>query len=218
LGEFGAFRNIYPDVNSASRALTDWIVESCRYGFDGWMYWTYYPADASVGDSTWGFVDEDNHLANLFAPANQVDPCASMDVPVENLAYNKPVSASQSLPDQPPSQIVDDNNSTMWGSGSDPVQWIQVDLQGIYKITEIRLLVAQYPKGDTTHLVQVRASNNDGYQTVYEFHGLTDDNDWLIFTPDTPLENVGQIRIQTIVSPSWVAWKEIQVYGESTQP
>jgi hypothetical protein len=32
------------------------------------------------------------------------------------------------------------------------------------------------------------------------------------------LENVSQIRIQTILSPSWVAWKEIQVYGEPVQP
>jgi len=109
---------------------------------------------------------------------------------------------------------VDDNAGTQWGSGDGPVQWIQVDLQGSYQITEIRLLVAQYPVGNTVHRVQVRALSSDTYQTVYVFDGATNDNDWLVFTPDVPLENVSRIRIQTIESPSWVSWKEIQVHGE----
>jgi hypothetical protein len=64
--------------------------------------------------------------------------------------------------------------------------------------------------------VQVRSSGSDEYLTVHEFNGSTNDNDWLIFTPETPLEDVAQIRVQTIASSSWVAWKEIQVYGEPT--
>jgi hypothetical protein len=218
MGEYGAFRHIYSDVDSAARALTQWVTESCRYGFDGWLYWTYYPADATVGDRTWGFVDDDNYLMNLFAPKNQLDPCAPVEIQNTNLAYGKPVTASRSVPENPPANAVDDNSETQWIAGEGPVQWIQVDLQGSYRITEIRLLVAQYPAGNTVHRVQVRSSGSEDYQTVYEFPGSTNDNDWLIFNPDTPLENVSQIRIQTIASPSWVAWKEIQVYGEAIAP
>ena len=218
LGEYGAFRHLYSDIDAASRALTDWVGKSCKFGFDGWLYWTYYPAGVSAGDSTWGFVDEDYYLMNQFAPINQGHPCAEVNALPENLAYNKTVTASQTLPDQPASLAVDDDAGTIWGAGGGPVQWIQVDLQGEYTISEIRLLVAQFPNGDTTHLVQVRASTNDAYQTVYEFQGFTNENDWLIFKPDTPLENVSWIRIQTTASPSWVAWKEIQVYGEPAQP
>ena len=87
-------------------------------------------------------------------------------------------------------------------------------MAGVPITTEIRLLVAQFPAGNTVHRVQVRASRDEFYQTVYEFNGETDDNDWLVFEPESPLENVSQIRIQTVDSPSWVAWKEIQVYGE----
>lgn len=217
MGEYGAFRHIYAEVDTAARALTQWVAESCQDGFDGWLYWTYYPADASVGDRTWGLVDNDNYLLNLFAPVNQPDPCAAVEVPNDNLAFGKPVTASRSLPDQTPANAVDDNAGTSWGAGADAVQWIQIDLQGNYRITEIRLLVGQYPNGNTVHRVQVRASSSDAYQAVHEFSGSTNDNDWLIFTPDTPLENVSQIRIQTITSPSWVAWKEIQVYGEPIQ-
>ena len=218
MGEYGAFHHIYSDIDSAARALTQWTAESCQYGFDGWLYWTYYPADTSVGDSTWGLVDEDNYLLNLFAPAHQPDPCVAIEISNDNLAYNKPVTVSRNMPENPPSNAVDDNAGTLWNAGDGSVQWIQVDLQGNYRITEIRLLVAQYPAGDTTHRVQVRSSNSDAYQTVYEFQGNTNDNDWLVFKPDAPLENVSQIRIQTIVGPSWVAWKEIQVYGKAITP
>ncbi len=214
LGEYGAFRHIYPEIDSAARAISNWATEACQYGFDGWLYWTYYPSDASAGDRTWGLVDEDNYLLDLFAPVNQPDPCVAVEIPNNNLAYNKPVAASRSLPEEPPEYAVDDNSGTQWGAGADPVQWIQVDLEGVHTITEIRLQVAQYPAESTLHRVQVRASESDAYQTVYEFSGFTGDNDWLVFSPDVPLENVAQIRIQTVASPSWVAWKEIQVYGE----
>lgn len=218
MGEYGAFRHIYSEIDLAARALTQWVAESCQYGFDGWLYWAYYPADPSAGDQTWGFVDENNYLLDLFAPANQPDACTTIEIYNDNLAYNKPVRASHSTPENPPTNAVDDNADTQWIAGEGPVQWIEVDLQGSYRITEIRLLVAQYPAGNTTHRVQVRTSSNSVYQTIHEFNGSTNDNDWLIFKPDVPLENVIQIRVQTVVGPSWVAWKEIQVYGEPVQP
>jgi hypothetical protein len=74
LGEYGAFRHIYPEIDSAARVITNWVAESCIYGFDGWLYWTYYPSDASAGDRTWGLVDEDDFMLDLFAPLNQPIP------------------------------------------------------------------------------------------------------------------------------------------------
>jgi hypothetical protein len=215
LGEYGAFRHIYPEIASAARVIMRWAAESCEYGFDGWLYWTYYPADASAGDRTWGLTDEDNYMLDLFAPVNQPDPCVMAEIPNDNLAYGKPVTASRGLPGEPAGNAVDDNTGTQWGAGEGPVQWIQIDLQGSYRVTEIRLLVAQYPAGNTTHRVQVRFAGGDAFQTMYEFQGFTSDNDWLVFEPDAPLESVSHIRVQTIISPSWVAWKEIQVFGES---
>lgn len=218
LGEYGAFRRLYSEVDSAARVVTKWVAESCAYGYDGWLYWTYYPADPDATDHTWGFVDEDNYLLDMLAPVNQPDPCIAPDIPTDNLAYNKPVTASRSLPEEPPSQAVDDNASTQWGAGEGPTQWIQIDLQGQHRITKIELLISQYPSGDTIHRVQVRSSEADAYETVYEFNESTLDNEWLFFRPETPLENVSQIRIQTVSSPSWVAWKEIRVYGEVVTP
>jgi hypothetical protein len=215
LGEYGAFRHIYAELDSAARVTTNWIAESCDYGFDGWLYWTYYPSAADAGDRTWGLTDEDDYMLEMFAPVNQPDPCVAVEIPNDNLAYRKPARASSSLAEEPPSNAVDDNSGTQWGAGAPPVQWIEVDLQGTYSISEIRLQVAQYPAGNTIHRVQARSSSDGAYTTVHEFNGFTQDNDWLMFTLDAPLENVAQLRIQTIGSPSWVAWKEVQVFGES---
>jgi hypothetical protein len=214
LGEYGSFRHIYTEVDSAARAATLTAAESCAYGFDGWLYWTYYPANANIGDRTWGLVDEDDYLLNLFAPVNQPDVCLPVDVPNDNLAFGKPVTASRSLPEEPPENAVDDNAGTQWGAGDGPVQWIQIELQGSYRITEIRLIVAQYPAGNTIHRVQVRSSSEGAFETVHEFNDSTNEGEQLVFEPNTPIDNVSQIRIQTIASPSWVAWKEIEVYGE----
>lgn len=214
LGEYGAFTHSYVELKPAARALTNWVAESCQFGFDGWLFWAYYPASPSTGDRTWGMVDEENFLLDLFSPENQSDPCVTVEVPNENLAYNKAVSASRSLPEEPPEFAVDEIADTQWNSGADPQQWIEIDLENNYQINEISLLVAQWPEGNTIHRVQVRNTTEDDYITVHEFSGSTQDIDWLIFTPESPLKDVRYIRIQTIVSPSWVSWKEISVKGE----
>jgi len=218
MGEYGAFRHIYGDITGASRALTDWVADSCAVGFDGWLYWTYYPANASAGDQTWGFTDENGALLDLLAPNNHPNPCTPIDVPSANLAYGKPVTASAFLPDQKPEMAVDENEGTQWNAGAHAPQWIEIDLQGTFRITEIRLLVAQYPAGATVHRIQVRTANSTVYTAVHEFSGATNEGDWLVFTLTAPLENVRTIRVETVSSPSWVAWKEIRVSGEETGP
>jgi len=215
IGEYGAFRHIYAEIDRAARAATQWAAESCQYGFDGWLYWTFYPANSDVSDRTWGLTDEGETLLNLFAPANQPDICIAVDVPNNNLAFEKPVTASRSTSDNPPGWAVDDNADTAWIAGDGPVQWIQVDLQGSFRVTEIRLLVSQFPAGQTEHHLQVRGSGEDSFQTVFTFSGATEDGEWLVFVPEEPLENVGQVRVQTVASPSWVAWREIVVLGEA---
>ncbi len=214
LGEYGAFRHLYPDLDTAARVVTEFAADACVAGFDGWLYWTYYPSDASAGDRTWGLTDEDAYLLELFAPVNQPDACVAAEVPNDNLAYHKPVRASASLSEEPAAFAVDDDPTTQWGAGNFPVQWIEIDLQASHRIREVRLMVAQWPEGSTTHQVQTRASAAEAYVIVHEFTGYTRGGDWLVFTPDAPIENVQFLRIKTLVDPSWVAWAEIQVIGE----
>jgi hypothetical protein len=214
MGEYGAFRSRYDTPASAARALLAWVEASCGLGFDGWLYWTYSPAGAGVGDATWGFTDEDGYLMDLLAPANQPDACQPVEVPNANLAYGRPVIASNALPEGRPELAVDENDETQWNAGSSAPQWIEVDLQGAYRLTEVRLRVAQYPDGDTHHQLLVPAPGSSGYTVVHEFTGPTRDGEWLVFTASPPLEGVERVRVYTVSSPSWVAWKEIQILGE----
>lgn len=213
LGEYGAFRHRYSELMPAARVITQWQAESCAYGFDGWLYWAYYPAAASVDDRTWGFVDEDHFLMNLMAPVNQPDPCTAVSLPSANLAYQKAVTASAALPDEPAANSVDENEASQWGSGRDAPQWLEVDLGQTYAITEIRLLVAQWPAGETSHRLLGRSANGSLVE-LGRFQQVTEQGDWLILTPDSPVENIQFIRIETTSSPSWVSWGEVQIFGQ----
>jgi len=218
LGEYGAFRHIYGDLETAAQVISRWAAESCEYGFDGWLYWTYYPASPEVGDRTWGLTDEDGYLLQLYSPENQPDICAGLEIDNGNLAFMKPVSASRSLSEEPAENAVDGNPATQWGAGDGPLQSIRIDLRGSYLIREIRLLVAQFPEGVTTHRIEIQTGNDSEFFTVHDFNEVTRDNDWLVFSPDTPLEEVRLVQIVTTSSPSWVAWKEIQVFGDPMLP
>ena len=214
LGEYGAFRHHFGAIEAAARAVSRWVAESCTYGFDGWLYWTFWPANPEIDDRTWGLADEDGYLLDLLAPMNQPDPCVAAEIPGGNQAFGKPMRASAWLPAEPPGDAVDEGAGTQWGAGNHPPQWVEVDLQGAFRVTEVRLLVAQYPAGSTIHRIYVRRAGATDLVLVHEFSGETRAGDWLVYRPESPLEGVHVVRIHTISSPSWVAWGEVQIYGE----
>jgi hypothetical protein len=73
--------------------------------------------------------------------------------------------------------------------------------------------VAQFPDGETTHRIQIR--NDKGIlEEVHVFKQFTKNGEVLIFKPEVPLEGVIAVHVDTLKSPSWVAWAEIEVYGE----
>lgn len=129
-----------------------------------------------------------------------------------NLALNQSVTASNSLTENPVRFAVDGDESTHWGAGDGPTQWIEVDLGAPATITEIRLLVSQYPEGNTLHILRARGETGN-YSEIHRFNQPTRDGDWLVFQPGTPLQNIRFVRIETLESPSWVSWFEIQVLG-----
>jgi hypothetical protein len=49
---------------------------------------------------------------------------------------------------------------------------------------------------------------------VHRFEEFTTSGHWLTFRPAQPLKNIQFVRIETIKSPSWVGWVEIEVMGE----
>lgn len=107
---------------------------------------------------------------------------------------------------------VDGLLGSWWGSGAFAPQWIEIDLQGHYVISEVRLLPSQYPAGTTNHLLLVKGTySRDRYLLMQEFQGFTEDGQWIIIQMPEPIRGVRFIQIKTTNSPSWISWREIQV-------
>lgn len=134
--------------------------------------------------------------------------------PGGNLALGKAVRVSAVEPGHPGSDAVDGDTGTHWSAGDGPPQWIEIDLGATYNLAEIRLTASQFPAGRSVHRVMGKGSGTGGeFVLLHTFDGPTEDGQRLIFKPDAPWEGIQVIRIMTDVSPSWVAWHEIQVIG-----
>ncbi len=68
---------------------------------------------------------------------NSIQVGATTAFPPVNLALNEPVTVSSTQSGYPGSNAVDGNPATRWASAWSDPQWIYVDLQGTYNITEV---------------------------------------------------------------------------------
>jgi hypothetical protein len=208
MGEVGAFLDRYSSAEAAGRAVQRWIAQSCGSGFSGWLYWGYLRAPEAMGDATWALTDSGGYLLDALAPARWPDPCRST-LPDPNLALNRPVKVSRALPAEPASAAVDGNPTTQWGSGSHAPQWIEVSLAAPSTVAGVRLRVAQFPAGRTVHEVAVSVRGGP-LRVVHTFDGATQGGDVLEATL-AAVADVTAVRVTTTVSPSWIAWAEVEV-------
>ena len=96
--------------------------------------------------------------------------------------------------------------------GGDDPQWIEIDFGEYSNVETIRLHVSQQPPGDTIHEIS-GSRNGNVFKPMHIFNGYTEDGQVLEFSPETPWMGIQFIRINTAVSPSWVAWREIEIIG-----
>ncbi len=113
--------------------------------------------------------------------------------------------------DQPPVNAIDNEPDTAWNSGGFPPASIVLDMGNVYALSHIELLTAQYPEGITEH--QIWLSNDQvSWTNAYVLRSNTIDGQWL----SLPVNLSGRyISIMTVLSPSWVAWREIRVFQRS---
>jgi hypothetical protein len=52
-----------------------------------------------------------------------------------------------------------------------------------------------------------------GLQQVQRFDGATEDEQTLVWRPSSPIAGVTAVRVETDASPSFVAWREVEVLG-----
>jgi len=208
LGEYGAFRRAYSSPGEGAAALVDLQVESCRAGFDGWLYWLWDQAN----DELWTGHDGGDAINQAMSVKQRPDPCAYGSSSVHDLASGRPATASHSQPGNGPELAFDGNAQNGWIAGEDAPQWIEVDLGAPHTITRIALSVSQYPEGQTVHRVWGRGPQGSE-QLLYEFNGHTQEPQWLEHTPAAPWPGIRYVRVETVESPSWPGWHEIRVFG-----
>jgi hypothetical protein len=186
LGEFGAFQYAYANAGDADLALRGVEAESCPYGFDGWLFWSWDTTEFGSGENPfWSGTANGGLIEQALGPRLRPDPCEAP--PYDgNLALGRPVTASGSVPGAPPSHTVDGLMANVWNAGGYPPQWIEIDLGGPVSIALVRLFVSQYPDGPTTHRVYGRATSGDPWQLLTEISGVTVDNQILEYARRAP--------------------------------
>ena len=127
-----------------------------------------------------------------------------------NVALGRPARASRVWqPGYEAGQAVDGSPWTYWSSGAYAPQWIEVDLQAPYPLSEIRASITQLPDGVTTHSFWTAGPNPlDEFQLLTTFSGYTTDQQ--VLTHPGPTDEVEYVLVETTASPSWIAWREVE--------
>ena len=145
-----------PEPEAASQA------ESCDYGLDGWLHWSWNTTEYGAGeralwngDASGGVID--HGLGALLRP----DPCAPVPTR-EHRAREARDGVRRQSRARPPTHAVDGLNATVVELGrlSEPMDRDRPRRAGLDR-ARIRLFVSQYPDGSTTHRILTRATTGD---------------------------------------------------------
>ena len=150
----------------------------------------------------------------LFAPFHVHSSLVSQDL--GSAAY----TASETWQTFTPDLAFDGDLTTNWNAGDwttprgSEVQWIEVDLGQSFDIAKINLVLAQVPDGYTEHEIWLSSSaigtNTSGASLAKTLEGITSHQQVLMAALTSPI-SAQFVQIRTIVSPSWIAWYEVQV-------
>lgn len=73
IGEMGASRRAFATNRDAADALVAWQRQSCAYGIDGWLLWTW---DSDEQPDLWNALSGGGVIEKALAPQNRPGPCA----------------------------------------------------------------------------------------------------------------------------------------------
>jgi hypothetical protein len=209
MGETGVGHAFIPSAQSAASITAQWIADSCKVGFDGWLYWGYYPWPQDMDGKPWAPLEDDKFLFNALAPINWQDLCTPPDFEIKNVSVGKPVRASNQTRENPAANAVD-GSSPEWSAGNYPPQWIEIDLQEPTTVGQVGFTVGQWPPGFTHHQVWARLADNR-YVLLADFNGFTTVDMSLHYKLPIPVKDVTSVRFLQLTSPSWAGYKEVEV-------
>jgi hypothetical protein len=213
MGEFGAIQLAYQSPEAAAPILQQWQFESCGYGFSGWLLWSW-DVENQPDVNLWSALSDGGVIDAALRPLARPDPCRAGVYFNPDLAIGATVTASNSQSGHDPAQAIDGSLYTFWSAGAIAPQWVQIDLPGPSIVRGIELTVSQSPSGETIHDLYVQTQGTQR-QLVKEFSGTTQEKQVLAWTPRQPMAGVVSIRVETVKSPSFVAWREIEILSGS---
>lgn len=123
-----------------------------------------------------------------------------------------PSGASASSNSAAAGDAIDNSAGTSWIASSSGSQWIEIDLGASTTVRKVRLLTEQSPSGSTVHEIYL-GSSPAPTTLVKTFTGTTTTGQWLDETFVTSPPTGRYLRILTPTSPSWRAWREIEIYN-----
>lgn len=119
----------------------------------------------------------------------------------------------------------DGNVGSYWNAPGFAPQWIDIDLGRPINLRKIRLLTAQSLGGNTTHEVYVSNTLPSAPGAILTKVWTVGDSVTGTYTADgqwleregsaddgSAIGHVRYLRLKTVRSPSWVAWREIEIY------
>ena len=177
---------------------------------DSWQSVLLYDAPfmiSAIGEDEDGNLYVANYSNGLILELNVPSPRA-------NVALLGSASASNGQETAP--LAIDDDPESIWSAGGGAVQWLEVTLDKFYLIDGIELVVTQAPAGETSHQIWVDGASG----ALTKFHEYIDaptsDGQTLEIPIDPPLI-LDRVMVLTTQSPSWVAWREVRVFGVPAQ-
>lgn len=177
---------------------------------------------ARFGNNTTTPVQREYYVNSKLVPTGYADD-QGYAIRIPSLSHNSPpvpnllsplgIYASSTLPGSSTSYLIDKkyaDPSKVWNSGGPAPAWVEFDLGTPHSIKTIRLTPEQTPvTGMMTHRIYV----GDGPSPATLVATISGN----LSSREPIIRNISvtgrYVRIHTTTSASWVAWREIEVYG-----
>lgn len=125
------------------------------------------------------------------------------------------ISASSTIADTSPQNLLDNNPSTVWNAGKAAPAWVAVDLGKPYTVNQLDLRTNQ----SSTGRIIVTISGGLSLETLrplITIDQFTSNKQVLTIPLLAPVSNIQYIKITTTHSPSWVSWSDVAIYSGTT--
>jgi len=127
------------------------------------------------------------------------------------LSRGAPVAASNA---KNAKNVTDGNPSAIWNAEGFPPQWVEIDLGADSVVHHVTVTPEQTPNGPTDHKISGTTAAGQT-RLLGELNGNTTAGVPVVLAvPDEVGRGIRKVRVETVATPrSWVAWREIEVYG-----